>query len=440
MNRRHFLATVGAAGAGLTAARGLGAEGETGIPAVGLIGCGWYGVRNLQNFMAHARVNVVSLCDVNSQFLADAREKIAAAGAAPELRTFGDFRLMLASRHHDIVLVGTPDHWHALPAIAAMQAGADVYLEKPVSLDVIEGEALVAAARKYGRVVQVNTQRRSTPHLAAARDKYIRSGRIGRVGLVETFSYLTGRIDHFVPDAEPPSHLDYDFWTGPAPMLPFKPIKESRQWRNFTAYGNGQIGDLGVHMFDLARWMLGLGWPQSVHSTGGIYVDTKSCADITDTQQTTFVYPQSEVRWRHQTWGVAPFPIHHWSDGWGIQLLGKEGTLVLTLMGYTFTPADGPADTYRLDPSFSDNPTAEAERLHCLNFLAARRTRSRPIADIAEGHVSTASCVLGNVSRRLGRPVAYDPATRTVPGDAEATALLSRAYRSPWVHPTPENV
>lgn len=426
MNRRHFLASAGAA----LAARSTLRAGDDAGPAIGLIGCGWYGVRNLQNFLAHTNARLVSLCDVNTRFLAAAKARLPGDPA-----TFGDYRRMLASRAHDIVIVGTPDHWHALPAIAAMEAGADVYLEKPISCDVLEGEALVAAARKHGRVVQVNTQRRSTPHLADARDKYLRSGRLGAIGLVDTFSYLPGRIDHYVPDAPPPPHLDYDFWTGPAPLLPFKPIKEDRQWRNFMAYGNGQIGDLGVHMFDLTRWLLHLGWPESVHSTGGIYVDTKSSADITDTQQTSFLYPGLEVRWRHRTWGVPPFPVHHWSDAWGVRILGKEGTLALTLMGYTFTPADGPPETFRLDASVSGDPTLEAERLHCLNFMAARATRSRPVADIAEGHISTASCILGNLSCRLGRPVAYDPASRTVPGDPEATELLARPYRAPWIHP-----
>lgn len=435
MNRRRFLSSLGAAGTALAARRALLGASEGSAPSIGLIGCGWYGVRNLQNFMAHAGAEVVSLCDVNAKFLAAARERI---GGQP--RTFHDYREMLASRRHDIVLVGTPDHWHALPAIAAMQAGADVYLEKPVSHDVIEGEALVAAARKYDRVVQVNTQRRSTPHFAAARDRFIRAGRLGAIGLVETYSFLPGRIDHFVPDAPAPAHLDYDFWTGPAPLLPFKSIKEDKQWRNWTAYGNGQIGDLGVHMFDIARWMLNLGWPASVRSTGGIYVDTKSSADISDTQETTFLYPGMEVRWQHRTWGVPPMPVHHWSDAWGVRISGKEGTLALSLMGYTFTPADGPAESFRLDSSLAADPTLEAERLHCLNFMSARRTRSRPIADIAEGHISTACCILGNLSCRLGRPVAYDPGSRTVPGDAEATALLARTYRPPWVHPTPATV
>jgi hypothetical protein len=157
-------------------------------------------------------------------------------------RTFEDYREMLDSGEHDIVMVATPDHWHALPAIAAMKAGADVYLEKPVSVDVIEGEALVAAARKYGRVVQVNTQRRSNPLYLEARDKYITQRQAGKIGLVETYSYLgsegwTAGSDD--PDAPVPAHLNYDLWTGPAPLLPFKAIKEDRGWRAFMEYGNG---------------------------------------------------------------------------------------------------------------------------------------------------------------------------------------------------------
>ncbi len=421
-------------------------------PKVGIIGCGWYGGVNFEAFARNVPVNVVSLCDVNAVSLQKTLQNVARFQANVPA-TFVDYREMLASGPHDIVLVATPDHWHALPAIAAMKAGADVYLEKPVSVDVLEGEALVAAARKYGRVVQVNTQRRSNPLYLEARDKYIRSGKLGKIGLVETYSYLgsEGWSAGSLPDAAVPGHLNYDLWTGPAPLLPFKAIKENRGWRAFMEYGNGPIGNLGVHMFDQVRWLLGLGWPESISSLGGIYVEKASFSNLSDTQRSVFHYPDLDVSWQHRLWGGSPIPVRHWSDQWGARFIGQNGTLNLTMLEYAFTPADGgpregvhmlsrTGNLENVDFSRDGQAYTETENRHVLDFMRAREDRSRPIADIEEGHISSACCELGNLSLQLGRPLVYHPATRTVPGDTEATRLLARAYRAPWSHPDPLTV
>lgn len=449
MNRRHFVSSVAVASAAVATSTRLFGDNAKPRAKVGLVGCGWYGGVNLQSMMRNTAVEVISLCDPNANNLKTMLAEVAKLQSAVP-RTFADYREMLAAGHHDIVIVATPDHWHTLPALAAMQAGADVYLEKPISVDVIEGEALVAAARKYGRVVQVNTQRRSTRCLAEARDKYLKSGKLGAIGLVEVYSYLTGRPAGILPEGPVPAHLDWDLWTGPAPLLPFRPTNEARQWRAFMAYGNGQIGDLGVHMFDCARWMLGLGWPDAIRSTGGIYVDRQATSDISDTQRSVFHYPNLDVSWEHRTWGAPPIPARHWTDLWGARFLGKNGTLNVTLYGYEFTPADGgPREGFHLlsktgnlenlDPNGPD-PSHEIQKAHILDFMQARETRGRPVADVEEGHISSACCILANLATELGRPLAYDPKTRTVPGDAEATARLSRAYRAPWVHPDPARV
>jgi predicted dehydrogenase len=452
MNRRTFISSLAVAGAAVATGSRLFAAEARARPRVGVIGSGWYGGVNLGVFARCTAVDFVSLCDVNQHALQKTLQAVAKLQSIVP-RTFVDYREMLASGVHDIVIVATPDHWHALPAIAAMQAGADVYLEKPISVDVLEGEALVAAARKYGRVVQVNTQRRSNPLYAEARDKYIRSGRMGKIGLVETYSYLgiEGRTEGALPDAPVPAHLNYDFWTGPAPMLPFKAIKEERGWRAFMEYGNGSIGNLGVHMLDKVRYVLGLGWPESIQSTGGIYVDTASFSNVTDTQRSVFRYPHLDVSWEHRMWGASPIPQRHWSDQWGARLIGKHGTLNLTMFEYAFTPAEGgpregvnllskTGDLENIDLSRDQVAFKETENRHVLDFMQARETRSRPIADIEEGHISTACCILGNLALQLGRPIAYDPKTRSVPGDAEATRLLARSYRAPWAHPDSSSV
>jgi len=272
MNRRRFLASAGAASALAFA--------QSKPRRVGLIGCGWYGKIDILRLIQTAPVEIVSLCDVDSKMLNDAADIIATRQASHKRpRLFHDYRDMLKERDLDIAEVATPDHWHALPAIAAMQSGADVYCQKPISVDVIEGQAMLAAARKYKRVVQIGTQRRSTPHLIEARDNIVRPGRLGKVGLVEIYSYY-GQRPRTDADTAPPPNLDYEFWTGPAPMRPYNPILHPRSWRSFMEYGNGTIGDMAVHMLDMSRWMLGLGWPKRISSTGGIIVNKSGRADI----------------------------------------------------------------------------------------------------------------------------------------------------------------
>jgi len=452
MNRRTFVSSLAVAGAAVaTSSRLLATESKPRI-RVGIIGCGWYAGVNYEALVRNADVEVVSLCDVNEHSLQSTLKRVAQHQAAVP-QTFVDYRELLAAAAHDVVIVATPDHWHALPAIAAMQAGADLYLEKPVGVDVIEGEALVAAARKYNRVVQVNTQRRSNPLYLEAREKYLTSGRLGKIGLVETYSYLgsEGWSPGPIPDAPVPAHLNYNLWTGPAPRLPFKAVMEDRGWRAFMEFGNGPIGNLGVHMIDKVRWLLGLGWPESVYSSGGKYVYQDSFSNLSDTQKAVFRYPGLDLSWEHRMWGASPIPKRHWSDQWGARFVGEKGTLNMTMLEYAFTPADGgpregvhmlskTGDLENVDFSGQNSAYYETENRHVKNFLAARANRSRPVADIEEGHISSACCELANLSLQLGRELRYDPKTRTIPGDPEATRLLARPYRAPWAHPDPARV
>src|SRR5256884_909341 len=180
---------------------------------VGLIGCGWYGKADLFRLIQVAPVEVVSLCDVDSKMLAEAAEMTATRQASKKKpRTYSDYRKMLAEKDLDIVLIATPDHWHALPMIAAVEAGADVYVQKPISVDVVEGQAMLSAARGHGRVVQDSTQRRSTPHIIEARDRVIREGKLVKVGHVEVYCYNHMRARDNPPDTNPPETPDYEMW------------------------------------------------------------------------------------------------------------------------------------------------------------------------------------------------------------------------------------
>jgi predicted dehydrogenase len=445
MDRRQFL-SAGAAGLGLSAL----AFADQKPLRVGMIGCGWYGKSDLFRLVQVSPVEIVSLCDVDSRMLSDAADMAATRQASKKRpRTYSDYRKMLAEKDLDIVLVGTPDHWHALAMIAAVKSGADVWCQKPISVDVVEGQAMLAAARKYNRVVQIGTQRRSTPHLVDAREKIVQSGKLGKVGLVEIYCYYHMRNETNPPDEKAPEYLDYDMWTGPAPMRPYCRITHPRGWRAFMEYGNGIVGDMCIHMFDMVRWMLGLGWPKRVSSAGGILVSKGSKANITDTQTATFEYDDLKVIWQHRTWGDPPDPNYQW----GATLYGDKGTLKASVYSYDFTPTGKGQQPIHQDVVYEleqypedktekdlEKQCAPAIRHHMQDFLAAIGTRGRPVADIEQGYISTASCILANLSMGLGRTLAWDPAKGRVIGDEEANRLLTRKYRGPWTHPTPESV
>jgi predicted dehydrogenase len=445
MNRRQFLYT-GAAGLAWSAAAQAPAYADDKRRRVGLIGSGWYGKCDLFRLIQVSPVEVVSLCDVDTQMLARAADLMAARQASGKKpRTYSDYREMLKEKDLDIVLVATPDHWHALPMIAAVEAGADVYVQKPISVDIIEGQAMLAAARKHQRVVQVGTQRRSTPHIAEARDRFIREGKLGKIGLVDICCYYHMRTPENPPDTAPPAYLDYEAWTGPAPMRPYNRLVHPRGWRAFMEYGNGIVGDMCVHMFDMVRWMMGLGWPKRVSSEGGILVDKQSKANISDTQTATFDYDDLKIVWQHRTWGAAPDPDPKYA--WSATFYGDKGTLKVSVYSYDFVPEGGQGAvhrdvTFELDQYPADKTeeglekhVAPAIRHHMQDFLAAVDARSKPVADIEEGHISTASCILANMSMKLGRTLAWDPQAGRIAGDQEANRLLARPYRAPYAHP-----
>jgi predicted dehydrogenase len=443
MNRRQFIYT---GAGGFTAATRLLAEqaADQKTKRVGMIGCGWYGKTDLFRLIQVAPVEVVSLCDVDSKMLSDAADMTATRQASKHRpRTYGDYRKMLAEKDLDIVLVGTPDHWHALAMIAAVEAGADVWCQKPISVDVLEGQAMLASARRHQRVVQIGTQRRSTPHLVDALNKVVKPGKLGKVGLVEVYCYYHMRATGNPPDTAPPPNLDYEMWTGPAPMRPYNALVHPRSWRAFMEYGNGIMGDMCVHMFDMTRWMLDLGWPKRVSSSGGI-LEAKSKANIADTQLATWDYDDLKIVWQHRTWGDAPDPKYTW----GATFYGDKGTLKLSVFSYDFTPAgkgEAPIHqdvTYELEQYPEDKTEKDLEkhcapaiRHHMLNFLDAIASRGKPVADIEQGYISTSSCILANLSMDLGRSLAWDPKTGRVTGDEEANLRLARPYRKPWIHP-----
>lgn len=447
MDRRSFISSSIAASSLAAISAKAYAAADNAPRRVGLIGTGWYGKSDLLQLMNIEPVEVVSLCDVDSKMLDTAAGLIESRQRSKKRpRTYADYRELLKEKDLDIVLIATPDHWHALPMIAAVESGADVYVQKPTGVDVLESKAMLDAARRTGRIVQVGTQRRSTPHLIEAKQRVVDEGLLGDVAHAEVCCYYHMRANASPPPSDPPANLDYEAWTGPAPMRPYNSLVHPRSWRAFMEYGNGIVGDMCVHMLDLVRWQLGLGWPKRISSSGGILVQTNSIANITDTQTATFEFDNLNVVWTHRSWGDAPDPQYPWAA----VIYGDKGTLKLSVNSYEFTPRGrgekltGSAliETDKYPTDLSDQKdwalelhVASAIRGHMRDLLNAIDNRSLPIADIEQGHISSASCILANNSLTLDRSIHFDPATHTIINDEEANKLLARPYRAPYVHP-----
>ncbi len=449
MERRTFLKSTAAASAVAAISPKAWAGAGNRIPRVGLIGAGWYGKVDSIALLNVADVEFVSVCDVDSKMLNEAADMLAARqNSKKRPAVYENYKKLLSGHEHDIVIVGTPDHWHSLPMIAAVESGADVYCQKPTGCDVLESKAMLDAARKHDRVVQIGTQRRSTPHLAEAKKRIVDEGLLGDVAHVEVCCYYHMRDSRSLekaPDIPVPDHLNWDLWCGPAPKLPYNDIMHPRGWRAYMEYGNGIVGDMCVHMFDMTRWLLNLGWPQSISSAGGILVDTQARANITDTQTATFHYDDLNVVWTHRSWGHASNDRYPWAA----IIYGDKGTLKLDVNRYEFEPRDGgkkiSADAVIETDKFPDAEdkkkwnvgpnTAPGERAHMKNFLQSVQDRSKPVADIEQGHISSASCILANIAMEVGKTLEWDPETHRVTNSDAANEKLKRDWRKPYQHP-----
>ena len=452
MHRRQFLGAAASLSAATLPSLAADWDGSRAL-RVGLIGAGWYGKVDLFRLLQVHDAEVVSVCDVDSAMAEDAAAQIAArqkSGNTPAL--YDSYDKLIAAGGIDAVVIGTPDHWHALPTVAACEAGLDVWVQKPISVDVREGQAMVDAAKRNGRIVQVGLQRRSTPHLVDAKKNVVEKGLLGEIAHAEVCCYYHMRPQSDPEPTNPPENLDYEGWTGPAPMRPYTELQHPRKWRAFMEYSNGIVGDMCVHMYDAVRWQLGLGWPQRVDSSGGILVQTDALANTTDTQVATFDHTHEElptspngltVSWTHRSWGDAPDRDYPWA----FKLYGSNGTLKADVNKFEFVPRGG-GETIRGDAVIEydkypedkiekdlERHVASAIRAHMNDWLTCLKTRDQPVANIAQGHISTASCILANISLQLGRSLRWDPNAGEVIDDDEANALLKREYRAPYTHP-----
>jgi predicted dehydrogenase len=445
LNRRQFLHKSTAAALMASAWPVLGAAPATRKYRTALIGCGWWGNNILSEAMASGECRIVGLCDVDRGFLQDTVERVTRA-TGDTAKGFRHYREMLAEVKPEIVIVGTPDHWHPLQTIDSVRAGAHVFVEKPIGHTIREGRAMVNAARQTGKVVQVGTHRRVSPHNVSGRD-FIRSGKLGKVGMVRSFVHYGGSgPERPRKNIEPPPHLDWDLWCGPAPMRPFNGDPDTgrggihpRGFRNYLDYANGTLGDWGIHWMDQVVWIMEQKWPRTVFSTGGrpikgppILTAAEQTTDAPDHQIATFEFDGFSLTWEHRQ-----FAANHAEKGEnvGCYFYGTEGTLHMGWReGWVFYPANTRQPTQHAAPQLNEPDHQNikelwADLLHCI------KTGRKPVCDIEEVHYSTNLSLLGMLSLRIGRSLAWDGRNETIVGDPDADRLLQREYRKGWEYP-----
>lgn len=435
VSRRAFLNRSALTVAGFTAAASQArraAAVEAGPVAandklrLALIGCGGMGRGDLETFLENPEVDCPLICDVDDAQLDKAAQAIERLRKGRPERV-KDFRRVMDSRNIDLCLVATPDHWHALPTIHACQAGKDVYVEKPLATSIAEGRAMLHAARKADRVVQMGTQWRSGSHYGDAVD-FVQSGKLGKIRLVRMWAALTWIEGIGKPaDGVPPSGVDYDMWLGPAEERPFNPARFHFTFRWFWDYAGGLMTDWGVHLINIAHWAMRAGMPRSVCSTGGKFV-LDDMSQTPDTQVALFEYPDFTMIWEHQA--VGNHGIRRREHG--VEFLGTAGALVVDANGWEVMPVPGKG----LEPFQAPGTTDAARSRHVRNFLDCVGSRRRPVTDVEIGHQVSTIAHLGNVALRSGRKIVWDAEKEQASGDSAANEFVAKAYRKPWTLPT----
>ncbi len=418
INRRSFVKQTSGALAGLSLlhasnpSRILGANEKLNIASIGVRGMG---MSDTKNFIQTGQTNIVALCDVDQKVLEEAQTEVEKyQGTKP--KGVKDYREVLDNSEVDAVIIGTPDHWHAIMAIEACKAGKDIYVEKPCAHNVHECRQIAEAAKKYKRVVQHGTQQRSGEHFQKAKE-YVQSGKLGKIALCRNWAILgRGSIGHAVPE-EPPAHLDYNFWLGPAPKKQYTENRCHYRWRFMWDYGTGDMGNWGVHWLDIAIWALDLGWPTAVSSSGGMFIfdDDK---ETPDTQMTLYEYPNLTVMWELRMWSKHGFG----GRGTGTAFYGEDQTLIVNREGYQIYSKDGE------ELLEEGKPTNNSNRDHKFDFIDAVKKRRAPIADISQGQISAGIAILGNVAYLADEKIRYNPETDQL-DDSDKDELLTREYR-----------
>jgi len=424
MNRRNF---IGGAVAGSLAVNSLLRKPAVGSQAqrslrLGLIGCGGYGMADVRAAFKVGGVELVALCDVDSQHLESSADKIAETQKSRP-QTFKHYEDLLTTPGLDAVIIATPPQWHALPFIAAVEKGLDVYCEKPLAYDVREARAMVNAAEKAGVTVQVGFQRRQSPAIQQARD-YLRQGNLGRIVQVDAQIHYTAGTKDTTPQ-DPPASLDWDLWCGPAPRLPYCPQIGHVSWRLEKTTGHGHLVDWGIHLIDATRWILGETTPKAVQASGGLYFyrDKITTPDVLTVQ---FEFDTCPVFWKHRIWGAAEYSPEISN---GILFYGEKGTVFVTDSRWVIIPKD------RNQERVEHEVSADMGAAHMAEFLSAARRDGQGGCTMIEGYRSTTTVKLAMIAYDVGARIVWDENSERIVDHPQANALLKREYRAPWVHP-----
>ncbi len=424
INRRKFIKAVvaGTVAIGSSQRHTSAGQADRSKIKLGLIGCGWYGMVDIQAAFRTGGVEVLALCDVDSQHLADSAKEIEKLQGSPP-KTFKHYQELLETPGLNAVIIATPPHWHALPFLAAIEKNLDVYCEKPLAYDIREGRAMVDAIGKRDIIIQIGFQRRQSPAVQQARE-YIRQGNLGRIVQVDAQIHYTADIRDATPQ-DPPASLDWDLWCGPAPKLPYSPQVGHFAWRLERTTGHGHLVDWGIHLIDAARHILGETTPRSVQAAGGIYSfkDKITTPDILSVQ---FDFNTCPVLWKHRIWGAQEYSPETAN---GIFFYGENGTVFVTDNRWLIIPNDKTQERieYRAD--------ADMAVAHMTEFLEAVRTRKPPSCSVEEGYRSTATVKLGMIAYAVGARIAWDERSEQIVGHPAAAGMLKRPYRAPWRHP-----
>jgi len=436
MNRRQFL--QGAAATGLLLNAGPFVLGQTSGKKLrtALIGSGWWGKNILKEAIASGRCSVTALCDVDARALEVAGEQVHDLnGETP--KKYEDYRELLQKEKPDIVIIATPDHWHALQAIAALNEGAHVFLEKPTGQTVNESRAMLKTALASKKVVQVGLHRRIGPHHVSAM-KFLRSGAVGDVGMVRLFAHGGGGRENPTRNSPVPDGMNWDLWCGPAPLRPFNTRIHPGGWRNFLDYANGTMGDWGVHWLDQVLWWTDEKYPKRVYCSGGrsvagppILNEKEQTTDAPDRQLAVFEFEKFTCTWEHRHFGEN----HNEKHRIGAYFYGTKGVLHIGWQdGWTFYPSNN-RDKMIHEDSQLQQPDGHNLQLLWANFLHSIDQKELPVANLEVAHRSSVLPLLGMVSWRVGRSIEWDGAKEQIVGDEKAAELLSRPYRSPWKYP-----
>ena len=431
MNRSEFLKTSVLAGAAVVT-RPLITLAQQSTYRTALVGAGWWGNNILRCAMQSGQSKLVALCDVDQRQLTKTAEEFSKL-TSDKPKIYRDFREMLSREKPEIVIVATPDHWHPLIAIEAMKQGAHVYVEKPIGHTINEGRAMVKTARQTGKVCQVGTHRRVSPHNVSGME-FLKSGKAGKIGMARAFVHYAGGAGQKVADEEAPKELDWNFWCGPAPLRAYNRTMHPRGFRNYLDYANGTLGDWGIHWMDQILWWTEEKYPKKVFSTGGRAIKQDS-TDAPDHQVTSFEFEDFTAVWEHRTFAGNNAEKTHPQQAVGVYFYGTEGTFHMGWMdGWTFYPADSKKSVIHQDAQLNKPDDQNIAQLWD-DFLKAIKTKSLPTCDIEIGHRSTNMALLGMLSYKLGRSVEWDGEKEVIKGDAEANKLLSREYRGEWKYP-----